>query len=205
MLHDTISRMRLSPAEYLAYDRASEKKQEYYDGQIWAIDGADFDHALITCNAAFHLEPALENRAKVFVGNKVRVQLSAGGPFTYPDIAIVQGDPQFLDDKRDTLLNPSVVLEVFSKSTETHLRGFKFTQYRKLPSLVEYVLVSQQEARIEVFQRRPSGHWLSASAEGINSRCYLSSVRCPLPLSAVYAGAEFLASKKRGARQHYAG
>jgi len=204
MLHDTISRMRLSPAEYLTYDRASEKKQEYYDGQIWAMDGADFDHALIACNAAFHLEPALENRAKVFVGSKVRVQLSTAGPFTYPDIAIVHGDPQFLDDKQDTLLNPSVVLEVFSKSSEAHLRGFKFTQYRKLQSLAEYVLISQQETRIEVFQRRPSGHWLSASAEGINSRCYLSSVRCPLPLSVVYAGAEFLASRKRSARQPYA-
>src|SRR5271154_4027494 len=120
--------MRLSPAEYLAYDRASEKKQEYYDGQIWAIDGANFDHALIACNAAFHLEPALKAKATVFVGTSVRVQVTPQGPFTYPDIAIVYGEPEFLDEKRDTLLNPSAVLEVFSKSTEPHLRGFKFTQ-----------------------------------------------------------------------------
>jgi Uma2 family endonuclease len=195
--------MRLSPEEYLAYDRASAKKQEYYDGQIWAMDGADFDHALIACNAAFHLEPAMKDQAKVFVGSKVRVQVSAHGPFTYPDIAIVHGEPKYLDDKHDTLLNPAVVLEVFSKSTEAHLRGFKFTQYRKLQSLTEYVLISQHETRIEVFQRRPSGHWLSAAAEGINSRCYLSSVRCPLPLSVVYAGAEFLSPRKRGVHEPY--
>jgi Uma2 family endonuclease len=195
--------MRLSPQEYLTYDRASEKKQEYYNGEIWAIDGADFDHALIACNIAFHLEPILQGHASVFVGAKVRVQVSPEGPFTYPDIAIVLGEPQFLDDKRDTLLNPAIVLEVFSKSTEAHLRGFKFTQYRKLQSLTEYVLISQQETKVEVFQRRPSGHWLSAAAEGINVRCYLSSVRCPLPLSVVYAGAEFLTPRNRGRQQTY--
>lgn len=190
--------MRLTPEEYLAYDRASEKKQEYYDGQIWAMDGANFDHALISCNVAFHLEPALQNRARVFVGNTVRVQVTPQGPFTYPDVAIVLGEPQFLDDSRDTLLNPSVVLELFSRATEAHLRGFKFTQYRKLQSLTEYALISQYEARIEVFQRRPSGHWLSADAVGTSTRCYLSSVRCPLPLSVAYSGAEFLAARTRG-------
>lgn len=194
--------MRLTPEEYLAYDRASEKKQEYYDGQIWAMDGANFDHALIACNAAFHLEPALKDQASVFVGNKVRVQVSPEGPFTYPDIAIVYGEPRFSDSKRDTLLNPAVVLEVFSKSTEAHLRGYKFSQYRKLQSLTEYVLISQHETRIEVFQRRPSGHWLSADAAGINARCYLSSVRCPLPLAVVYSGAEFLSPRKRDAQSY---
>ncbi|HME07405.1 MAG TPA: Uma2 family endonuclease [Bryobacteraceae bacterium] len=190
--------MRLTPQEYLDYDRASLKKQEYYDGEIWAIDGANFDHALIACNTAFHLEPALKGHATVFVGASVRIQLSPQGPFTYPDIAIVNGEPEFLDEKRDTLLNPCVVLEVFSKSSEAHLRGFKFTQYRKLRSLSEYALISQSEPRIEVFQRRPSGHWLSADAVGIATRCYLSSVKCPLPLSVVYAGAEFLAVRTRG-------
>jgi len=191
--------MRLTPQEYITFDRDSEKKQEYYDGRIWALDGATFDHALIACNVAFHLEPALKDRASVFVGTRVRMQVSPQGPFTYPDIAIVSGEPSFTDEHRDTLLNPSVVLEVFSKSTEAHLRGFKFTQYRKLASLTEYVLVSQYEARIEVFQRRPSGHWLSADAEGLSTRCYLSSVRCPLPLSVVYSGAEFLEARARGA------
>ncbi len=193
-----IETMHLTPEEYLAYDRASEKKQEYYDGQIWAIDGANFDHALIACNTAFHLEPALRGNATVFVGAKVRIQVSPRGPFTYPDIAVVYGEPEFLDEKRDTLLNPSAVLEVFSRSSEAHLRGFKFTQYRKLHSLTEYALISQSEPRIEVFQRRPSGHWLSADAVGITTRCYLSSVRCPLPLSVVYAGAAFPAARTRG-------
>jgi Uma2 family endonuclease len=191
--------MRLTPEEYLAYDRASDKKQEYYEGEIWAMDGANFDHALIACNVAFHLEPALQEQARVFVGNNVRVQVSPHGPFTYPDVAVVYGEPRYLDEKRDTLLNPAVVLEVLSKSNEAHLRGFKFTQYRKLASLTEYALISQYEARIQVFQRRPSGHWLSAEAVGTNSRCFLSSVRCALPLSVVYAGAEFLNAKTRGA------
>ena len=190
--------MHLTPEEYLVYDRASAKKQEYYDGQIWAMDGANFDHALIACNVAFHLEAALKDHATVLVGNSVRIQVSPQGPFIYPDIAIVYGEPQYLDERRDTLLNPSVALEVFSKSTEAHLRGFKFTQYRKMPALTEYALISQYEARIEVFQRRPSGHWLSADAVGTTSRCYLSSVRCPLPLSIVYAGAEFLSARARG-------
>jgi len=190
--------MHLTPEEYLVYDRASAKKQEYYDGQIWAMDGANFDHALIACNVAFHLEAALKDRATVLVGNSVRIQVSPQGPFIYPDIAIVYGEPQYLDERRDTLLNPSVALEVFSKSTEAHLRGFKFTQYRKMPALTEYALISQYEARIEVFQRRPSGHWLSADAVGTTSRCYLSSVRCPLPLSIVYVGAEFLSARARG-------
>jgi Uma2 family endonuclease len=192
--------MRLTPQEYIAFDRGSEKKQEYYFGEIWALDGATFDHALIACNVAFHLEPALQNRASVFVGTSVRIQVSPTGPFTYPDVAIVSGEPAFTDDRRDTLLNPAVVLEVFSKATEAHLRGFKFTQYRKLASLTEYVLISQHESRIEVFQRRPSGHWLSAGAEGLNARCYLSSVRCPLPLAVVYSGAEFTEPRARGAQ-----
>lgn len=117
--------------------------------------------------------------------------MSPNGLYTYPDIAVVCGPPKLLDGHKDTLLNPILIAEGLSPSTEAYDRGFKFAQYRTLESLQEYALVSQTEPRVEVFRRQSSGDWLLSEAVGLDSICRFESVNSSVPLSEIYANIAF--------------
>ena len=104
---------------------------------------------------------------------------------------VICGDPKFADDQRDTLVNPALIVEVFSPSTEAYDRGFKSTQYRTVDSLEEYALVSQAEPRVEVFRRQPGGHWLLSEAVGLEAVCHFESLDCAVPLAGIYARVTF--------------
>jgi Uma2 family endonuclease len=121
----------------------------------------------------------------------VRVRVDPGGLYTYPDVVVVCGEPIYADNQRDTLLNPVLLVEVPSPSTEAYDRGFKSAQYRTMASLQEYVLVSQTEPRVEVFRRRAEGDWLLSESIGLDSFCRLESVGCTLSLAAVYENVTF--------------
>ena len=178
----------LTPEEYIEFERASETKHEYYNGDLFAMAGTSYAHGLIVGRLTIELGIQLRSRDCGVVPNDLRVRVSPSGLYTYPDLVVVCGQPQFADDQKDTLLNPTVLIEVLSPSTEAHDRGLKFAQYRKLESLKEYVLVSQQEARVEVFSRRAAGQWLMTDFIGAETECRLESVACTFPLSAIYAG-----------------
>lgn len=180
---------RLTPQEYLARERAAEFKSEYYDGRVYAMAGASREHNLIGGNIARALGNQLEDRSREAYSLDMRVRVSPAGLYTYPDLAVVCGTPRFEDDRRDTLLNPTVVVEILSPSTEAYDRGEKFANYRRLESLREYVLVSQNRICVERFTRR-GDEWFFTEWNQPNETLMLDSVGCALSLSAVYARVE---------------
>jgi Uma2 family endonuclease len=180
------SQPRLTPEEYLELDRASEFRNEYYNGRMYAMSGGTHPHAIIIGNLIFELKSALKKRPCIVTPSDVRVRVTESGLYTYPDVVVVCGEPKLLDGRRDTLLNPALIIEVLSPSTERYDRGFKFAQYRTLESLQEYVLVSQTEPRVEMCRRQPNGDWLLSEAVGLEAACFFQSVECGVALADVY-------------------
>src|SRR5260370_606637 len=133
----------LTPEQYLEIERAAEFKSEYYCGAMYAMPGGTIPHSWIIARMIFLLSQKLEGGKCIVLTSDVRLRVSMEGLYTYPDITIVCGPLQYADDEKDTLLNPSVIVEVLSKSTEAHDRGFKFAQYQTLKPLQEYFLASQ--------------------------------------------------------------
>ena len=133
---------RLSPQEYLAQERRADFRSEYLRGEVFAMAGASFEHTLIKDNISGEARSELKNGPCRVLTSDIRVKVDATGLYTYPDVAIVCDEPQFEDDAVDTLLNPRVIVEVMSDSTEKYDRGAKFVHYRQVPSLQEYILVS---------------------------------------------------------------
>ncbi|WP_437732453.1 Uma2 family endonuclease [Sorangium sp. So ce1335] len=178
-------RTGLSPAEYLAFERASEQKHEYANGEIFAMSGCSREHSLLAGNIQRELGNALLERACEVHTSDMRVKIASTGRYVYPDASVVCGEPVFEDAEVDTLMNPSVVVEVLSETSEAYDRGDKFAQYRSVPSIVEYVLVSQKEARIEHFQRQPDGRWL-LSILGPGTQLELESIGVVIDVDRVY-------------------
>jgi Uma2 family endonuclease len=182
---------RLTPEQYLAAERAAEFKHEYYNGQMYARPGGSFQHCLIAGNILGALHTELKTRPCGIGSSDLRLRVSPDGLYTYADVLAINGDPRFADDEQDTLLNPALIVEVLSPSTEAYDRGFKSAQYRTVESLEEYALVSQSEPRVEVFHRQPGGHWLLSEAVGLEAVCHFESLDCAVPLSEIYAMVSF--------------
>jgi Uma2 family endonuclease len=176
----------LTPEEYLAMERVAESKSEYRAGEIIAMSGASRRHNLTTGNVFASLHQQLRKKNCEVFSNDMRVKVSPAGLYTYPDVVVACGQIKFENDKKDTLTNPVLIIEVLSESTEAYDRGMKFEQYRKLESLREYVLISQDKPHIEVFTRQQNSHWLLSEADGIDSSIDLSSIGCRLALSDTY-------------------
>jgi Uma2 family endonuclease len=177
---------RLSPQEYLAAERQAEVRSEYLGGDVFAMSGASRRHNLIVVNVAASLHGQLKGRACETYAGDMRIHIPATGLYTYPDVAVVCGDPRFEDSELDTLLNPTVLIEVLSPTTEGYDRGKKFAHYRTLESLREYVLVSQEEVRVELFTRQHEGHWLLSEASRLEEAVPLAAIGCELRLADAY-------------------
>ncbi len=177
---------RLSPEEYLALERQSEEKHEYLDGEMFAMTGASLRHNGIVWNVAGTLYSQLRGRPCRASIADLRIQVAATGLYTYPDIVVVCGEPQLADGSFDTLLNPTLIVEVISPTTEAYDRGKKFAHYRTIESLAEVVLVSQERVEVEQFSRQPEGGWLLREANRLEDSLPLASIGCELSLAAVY-------------------
>jgi Uma2 family endonuclease len=182
----SLRKIHLTPEEYLALERKAEVRSEYLDGDMVAMSGGSREYNLIVGNIVSQLNIQLKGRPCEVYPSDMRVKVSATGLYTYPDVTVVCGEPRLEDPRRDTLLNPVVVFEVLSESTESYDRGAKFAQYRKIPSLVEYVLVSQREYAIEHYIRQENGPWVRSEAAGLNDRLELPSIQASIELAAVY-------------------
>ena len=182
---------KFTPQEYLQLERSSEAKSEYLNGKIFAMAGASREHNLITVNALSEIhQQIMDTPCEVYSGD-MRVNVSASGLYTYPDIVAVCDQPAFEDDHLDTLLNPQFILEVLSPSTESYDRGRKFSHYRSLESFSEYLLVSQTECRIEQFVLQTNGKWLYAEVTDPDGSITLSSIPCQLLLGNIYRKVHF--------------
>ncbi|MDW8291337.1 MAG: Uma2 family endonuclease, partial [Armatimonadota bacterium] len=180
----------VSEVEYLQAERQASVKSEYLAGQVFAMAGASRAHNRIVFNLGGLLYTALQGReCEAYLGD-MRVKIPQASAYFYPDVAIVCGKPQFEDEQEDSLLNPMVVIEVLSPSTEGFDRGEKFLLYQRLPSLREYVLVSQQSMRVEQFVRLPDGGWQRREYTRPEQVMQLESVGVALSVQAVYEGVE---------------
>jgi Uma2 family endonuclease len=150
----------LTESEYLALERKSQTKHEYYKGEMFAMASAKRVHSVIAGNIMGQLYIQLKDKPSIAFNSDMRVQVKANGLYTYPDISTLCGEEKYLDEKEDTLLNPSLIVEVLSESTETYDRGKKFILYRELESLREYVLVSTEYKKVEIFRRTQNNQWL---------------------------------------------
>ena len=178
-----------TPEEYLAQEREAEYKSEYIAGQVVAMSGVIREHSLINSNLVRVLSSQLLDRpCEVHASDmrvKVGAKVNARSLYTYPDIAVVCGDVQFEDDQVDTLLNPTLIIEVLSPSTEAYDRGAKFGYYRRLASLREYMLVAQDKMLVEHFVREDDG-WLLTETTDPAAVVRLPSIGCEVPLAEVY-------------------
>ena len=176
----------VSPEEYLTLERKSEVKSEYLDGDMVAMSGGSREHNLIVTNFVGEIRTQLKGRPCEVYPSNMRVKVSATGLYTYPDVAVACGEPQFEDESVDTLINPTLIVEVLSDSTEAYDRGAKFGHYRKIESLVEYLLISQHQYGIEQYVRQTAGPWLRLETRGYKGRLELQSVQCAIDLAEIY-------------------
>jgi Uma2 family endonuclease len=176
----------LSSKEYLAIERAAEAKSEYYDGEMILMAGASRQHNLIVANIVRALGNKLERRPFEVYPSIMRVKVPDARRYFYPEASVACGDLQFEDKEVDTLLNPILIVEVFSESTESYDRVRKFDNYRKIPSLKEYLLISQYEYKAMLYTRQADGKWSLMEATDPDAVLKLSSVNCKLTLSELY-------------------
>jgi len=176
----------ISPEEYLRLERQSEHKSEYLNGEIFAMTGASRKHNLITINISSSLHSQLTGRPCEVYAADMRVKVGAQGLYTYPDVAVVCGEPRFEDEVVDTLLNPTVLIEVLSQSTERYDRIAKSSYYRTIESLAEHLLVAQDEVRLEQYVKQPNGQWALVEYTTPDDIAQLASIDCSLRLSEIY-------------------
>lgn len=182
---------RLTPEQYLEIEREAEIKSEFIDGEMFAMSGGTFAHALLPSRLIGALEDSLGSSGCTIIGSDLKVRAAAKGPYFYPDAIIVCGQPELADDHKDVLLNPVVIFEVLSKSSEAFDRGQKFAHYRAIASLVDYVLISQTEPRVEVFSRMPDGKWSLTEFVGLDATCLIPATHAEVKLARLYRDITF--------------
>ncbi len=176
----------MTDEEYLAFERASPEKHAFLHGELFAMSGGTHAHSLTSSNFVREFGVSLHGRPCEAHGSDLRIHIPATGLYTYADALILCGRPEFRDGVRDTLINPVVIVEVLSDSTEAYDRGEKFEHYRSIPTLREYVLASQKRPHVEVFTRDDSGAWVLRAYDA-TARVVLASVDVTVAVDDVYA------------------
>jgi Uma2 family endonuclease len=181
----SVTGVTYTPAQYLELERAAETKSEYRAGQIVAMSGASRAHNRIVVNLGGELNRLLRGSpCEVYVAD-MRVRVSQTGLYTYPDVVVACGDIRFEDDQVDTLLNPVVLIEVLSPSTEAYDRTEKFAHYRRLDSLQEYLLVSQDKVRVERYVRQGE-QWVLSELSALDDVLQIDAIDCRVRLADIY-------------------
>lgn len=176
----------LAPEEYLEIERRAETRSEYLDGEMFAMAGASIEHNAIVANLLGELRQQLKRRPCQVFPSDLRIHIPATGLYTYADVVVVCGEPRLEDSHLDTLLNPALLIEVLSPTSEAYDRGKKFEHYRSVEWLAEYLLVAQDAPRIEQYLRQPDGRWLFTAVSGLEATIALPSIQCELSLAEVY-------------------
>lgn len=176
----------ISAEEYLEFERSSEQRHEYFAGQVFPMPGVSREHSLIVTNLIVSLHSQLRGRPCEVYPSCMRLRIPATGLYTYPDVTVVCATPQLEDAHNDTLLNPTVLIEVLSPSTERYDRGRKAEHYRRIDSLQAHLSVSQEEPKIERYARHGDEQWLLTEAAGLEASIELASIDCVLALGDVY-------------------
>ena len=179
-----------SRTEYLQFERSSDIRNEYFDGEIFAMVGGSPRHSLIKLNLGAILRDRLLHASCTPYDSDLRI-LTPSGLYTYPDLSIICRELQFEDAQKDTVVNPTLIAEVLSPSTEAYDRGRKFAHYRMIESLQEYLLISQDFPRVERFSRNDDGTWTLSVANGLDQSITLESIGTTVALADLFAKVDF--------------
>jgi Uma2 family endonuclease len=188
----TRSKPCLTPEQYLEIERKAEFKSEYYHGEMFAMGGARYAHTVVVANISGELRQQLRRGPCSVSTSDLRVLVSATGLYTYPDV-VVACEPRFLDGQFDVLLNPVLLVEVLSPSTEAYDRGRKFKHYRAIESLQAYLMVAADRIQADLYARQSDGNWLLTSASSLEDILSLQSIACQLTLADLYEKVDFAA------------
>ena len=181
----------ISPDEYLAVERAALDKHEYYQGEVFAMSGASLKHNVIFSNLFGELAHKLKGKSCKPYGSDLRIHIPKNSLYTYPDISIICGDAALTDKEFDTAINPSVIIELLSKSTRNYDKGEKFTLYRDIDSLKEYVLVDTEKIYVEKHIRNEDGSWQLTDYRSLENSFTIETIQLNILLKDIYEGISF--------------
>lgn len=185
-----------TPEEYLAFERKSDTKHEYLDGQIYAMAGASPTHNQLCFNLAGEIHQTIKNTTCIGYTSDQKIRTDLMDLFSYPDLTIVCGEPVFHDDEKDVILNPTVIIEVLSPRTETYDRSTKLDRYQNIRSLTDYILISQNRPCVEHYVRQKGKRqWLLTIETDLAAEIEIASIKCKLKLSDIYNRVKFLSAK----------
>ena len=179
--------------EYLDLEESSDIKHEYRNGLVYAMAGGSYEHNLIGGNTIKSIGNMLDKKGSdcKTLTSDMKIYIEAINEAVFPDISILCGNPEFPQGTKNAIKNPSLIIEVLSKSIEAYDRGNKFLKYRQLPSFKEYVLISQYEPKVESFYRHDESFWRISTALGLDSSIHLYSIDCDIALKDIYAFIKF--------------
>lgn len=178
--------IKMSETEYLEFERASDIKHEYINGEVYAMAGASWEHNQIFGATYASLFSQLRGKSCTVNPSDQRLKVMNTGVMTYPDISVICGEPIFAGEEFDTITNPILIIEILSPSTEAFDRGEKFQHYRQIEILQEYLLISTDQARIEKYSKQASGQWMLTDDIGLETVLALPSIDCALALADIY-------------------
>ncbi len=181
----------ISQEDYLAMERSATEKHEYFKGEVFAMSGASMDHNLIVNNINTLVLPFLKGKGCKMFGSDLRIHIPENTLFTYPDLSIICGTPVTTSDEKDNFISPSVLIEVLSKSTRDYDRGSKFTLYRSIRSLKEYITIDSLSVNVEVWKRNPDDSWVLHDFRIITDSFTISTIGFTLQLSDIYEDVTF--------------
>jgi Uma2 family endonuclease len=182
----TLPTSLLTEEQYLAMEREAEFRSEFHSGQMFVMAGGSFNHSALSNRMGSLLDQHVPAGCRT-LNSEMRIKVSAAGLYTYPDCAVVCGNPEFFGDKQDVLLNPLLIVEVLSPSTEAYDRGKKFELYRTIPSFREYLLVHQDRRHVEYYSKQDDGSWLLREHSGAEAVIALERVGVLIGLGDLYA------------------
>ena len=181
----------VSPEQYLEMERASEKKHDYYQGEVLAMSGASLEHNIIVKNINTHVLPFLKGKTCDMFGSDLRIHIPENTLYTYPDFSIICGKPEKAGNDKDSIINPSAIIEVLSKSTEDYDRGGKFHLYRTIKTLKEYILIDSLHICVEIYTRQSDNSWVLKDYTTITESFTISTIGLSLSLKDIYDDVNF--------------
>ena len=184
-------KQKFTIAEYLEMEDAAVEKSEYCKGEVFAMSWAKLNHNIISINIATQLKQKLKGKSCQPFGSDMRIHIPTNTLFTYPDITIICGKPESLDDDDFNFLNPTVIIEILSKSTKNYDRGDKFKLYRDIPTLKEYILVDSEQLGIEIFRLNETNHWELEEYKLMAEQLLIKAVEVEIGLEEIYQGVNF--------------
>ena len=177
--------------DYLEQERAALEKHEYYKGEVFAMSGSSLEHVIITRNLTISVGNKLKGKSCQPYGNDLRMHIPLNTLFTYPDLSIICGKPELLDNNFDTATNPTVIIEILSPSTRNYDMGIKFKLYRDINALKEYILIDSENVYVEKHVRQADNSWLLSEVKNIDEQLKIESVQIIIALKDIYEGISF--------------